>query len=337
MWIVGPLATLIGLLLIYSVFFFTLTEMRYGPPGGFVKAAGVDIHYFAMGPALPTGAPIVLIHGASGNLRDMVESLMLTLFQRHRVFAFDRPGHGWSGRPKRPDITNPAVQAAVLHEAIQALGIERPVLLGHSWGGAVATAYALAYPDELSGLVVLSGATHVWEGNTAWYHKIVAMPVIGTIFLCLFMVPGGQLLMRSGVIGNFAPNFPPIGYARRIGLPLLLRPKNFRANSADSAGLRSWLVAQSKRYDEIKVPTIIITGNRDKTVWAKLHSYALHRQIAGSELIKLVGIGHMPHYIRPDLVTDALSRLARGESPRAGTHVVEPEVFSSETRAEVAE
>ncbi len=325
MWIVGLFAILIGVLLIYSGLFFVLTEDRYRPRGGFVKAAGVDIHYFAMTPPVPTGAPIVLIHGASGNLGDMAESLMLNIYQRHRVFAFDRPGHGWSSRPDRPDITSPAVQAEVLHEAIEALGIERPVLLGHSWGGAVATAYALAYPDALSGLVVLSGATHVWEGKTAWYHKLVAMPVIGTIFLYLFMVPGGQILMGPGVASNFAPNFPPPHYAKRIGLPLLFRPKSFRANSADSAGLRSWLVAQSKRYGEIKVPTIIITGNRDKTVWAKLHSYALHQQIVGSELIKLVGIGHMPHYIRPDLVIDALSRLARGEAPRAGTHLVEPE------------
>lgn len=330
MWIVGPFATLIGLLLIYSGFFFILTELRNRPRGGFVKAAGVDIHYVTMTPPMPTGAPIVLIHGASGNLGDMVESLMPSLYQRHRVYAFDRPGHGWSGRPDLPDITNPAVQAAVLHEAIEALGIERPVLLGHSWGGAVATAYALAYPDALSGLVVMSGATHVWEGKTAWYHKLVAMPVIGTIFLYLFMVPGGHILMRPGVAGNFAPNFPPPDYARRIGLPLLFRPRNFRANSADSAGLRSWLVTQSKRYHEIRVPTIIITGNRDKTVWAKLHSYALHEQIAGSELIKLVGIGHMPHYIRPDLVIDALSRLARGERPRAGTHVFEPEAYGAD-------
>lgn len=326
MWIVGAFAVLIGLLLIYSLLFFVLTGIRYRPRGDFVESAGVRIHYLAMTPAMPTGAPIVLIHGASGNLGDMAESLMGNISQQHRVFAFDRPGHGWSGRPDRPDITNPAVQAAVLQEAIEALGIKRPVLLGHSWGGAVATAYALAYPDALSGLLVLSGATHVWEGKTAWYHKLVALPVIGTIFLYLFMVPGGQLLMRPGVANNFAPDFPPIGYAKRIGLPLLFRPKNFRANSADSAALRSWLVAQSKRYSEIRVPTIIITGNRDKTVWAKLHSYALHQQIAGSELIKLVGVGHMPHYIRPDLVIDALSRLTRGEGPHVGTHVVEPEV-----------
>jgi pimeloyl-ACP methyl ester carboxylesterase len=325
MWVLGFLVMLVGLLLLYSGLFFTLIEDRFRPRGGFVAAGGVDIHYLAMTPSLPQGAPIVLVHGASGNLGDMFVSLMPDLAKRHRVFAFDRPGHGWSGRPRRADITDPAVQAEVLHDAIKALGIERPVLLGHSWGGAVATAYALAYPDDLSGLLVLSGATHVWEGKTAWYHRLVATPVLGILFLYLLMIPGGQLMMGPGVVGNFAPNFPPVDYARRIGLPLLFRPANFRANSADSANLRDYLKIQSKRYGEIRVPTIIITGNRDRTVWAKLHSYALHDEIKGSELIKLVGVGHMPHYIRPDLIVDALSRLALGEPPRAGIHVIEPE------------
>lgn len=317
------LLVLIGVLLVYSIIFFTLTYFLNRPRGKFVKVAGVDIHYLEYLPPAPEGAPIVLVHGASGNLGDMAESLMPLLKEHHHVVAFDRPGHGWSQRPADAAMTDPMRQAEVLHEAITALGLKKPVLLGHSWGGAVATAYALAYPQELSGLLVMSGATHVWEGKTAWYHKLVATPFIGTLFLYLLMVPGGQVLARSGVTTNFAPNKAPENYARRIGLPLLFRPANFRANSADSSALRSWLALQSKRYHEIRVPTIIITGNRDKTVWAKLHSYALHDAITGSEMIKLVGVGHMPHYVRPDLVVDALARLARGELPRAGTHIVE--------------
>ena len=307
----------------YSAYTFSKTARDHPPRGKFVKAGGVDIHYVEMSSAHPEGATIVLVHGASGNLGDMVESLMPELSKHHRVIAFDRPGHGWSGRPSRDDITDPAAQAEVLHEALTNLGVTRPVLLGHSWGGAVATAYALKFPDALSGLLVLAGATHVWEGETAWDHKLVRKPVLGEMFLRTLMAPGGKLLSEAGVANNFAPNEAPDNYTNRIGLPLLFRPDNFRANSADSSRLRSYLKIQSKRYAEIKVPTIIITGNRDKTVWAKLHSYALHEEIAGSELIKMIGVGHMPHYVRPDLVVDALTRLASGESPRAGTHIVE--------------
>ncbi len=181
-------ATVFGLpLALYSAYAFSRTVRDHPPRGKFVKAGGVDIHYVEMSPAAPQGAAIVLVHGASGNLGDMVESLMPELSKTHRVLAFDRPGHGWSGRPDRADITDPAAQAEVLHEALAHLGVTRPVLLGHSWGGAVATAYALKFPDALSGLLVLAGATHVWEGETSWYHKLVRQPVVGEIFLRTLM------------------------------------------------------------------------------------------------------------------------------------------------------
>jgi len=72
------------------------------------------------------------------------------------------------------------------------------------------------------------------------------------------------------------------------------------------------------RYGEISVPTIVVTGNADYTVSPKLHSYAFHNAVAGSELVKLRGTGHMPHYARREAVVDAVLRLARGERPRAG-------------------
>ena len=322
--LLATVATALLALALYSAGYAALTARRFPPRGHFVDVDGVSIHYVEMGPAAPAGAPVVLVHGASGNLGDMVASLMPELAKRHRVVAFDRPGHGWSGRPTGRDIADPAAQARLLHAAAEKLGLVKPVLLGHSRGGALATAYALQFPEDLSGLLVLSGATHVWEGPTAWYHRVVSTPFVGAIFLRLLAVPGGQALMGAGIKGNFAPDEAPSGYAERIGLPLLFRVANFRANSADSSRLRGYLKVQSRRYREIRVPTIIITGNRDKTVWAKLHSYALDDEIAGSELIKLVGVGHMPHHVRPDIVHDALERLARGEGPRAGTHVVEP-------------
>lgn len=322
------LEILVGLVMalgLYTALYSARIERAYPPSGGFVEVDGALIHYVEAAPAEPRGTPIVLVHGASGNAGDMVASLMPELSKHHRVVAFDRPGHGWSERSSNGDVSDPSVQARILHEAAAKIGLEKPVLLGHSWGGAVATAWALDFPDDLSGLLVLAGATHPWEGEVAWYHRIVTTPVIGSIFLGLLALPGGLLLVRSSVAGVFAPDAAPEGYAERIGLPLLFRPRHFRANSTDSSRLREHLVTQSQRYQDIRVPTIIVTGNRDKVVWAKLHSYALHGQIVGSELIKLVGVGHMPHYVRADVVIDALERLARRESPRAGTHVVEPE------------
>ncbi|MBL4864185.1 MAG: alpha/beta hydrolase [Rhodobiaceae bacterium] len=329
-WIVFPIVLGIGLvgLWVFSVLTVRKTERRFGLHGKLVRSHGISIHYVDVGPteAEEEGlAPIVLIHGASGNLRDFEASILPELARKHRVIAFDRPGHGWSERPGVHDIDEPARQAIVLHDALCALGVEHPVILGHSWGGAVATAYGLQFGEEMSGLVIMSGATHPWKGSTAWYHRVLAKRVLGPLFLWLIVIPFGRFLADAGVASNFAPDPAPAGYAEAIGLSLLFRPKHFRHNSTDTRKLRSHLADQSQRYDEIALPTIIITGTRDQTVLAKLHSYALHEQITGSELVKLQGVGHMPHHVRPDVVIDAVTRLAAGGAPKPGVHVYPPE------------
>jgi len=311
---------------LYVVFLIRQTEKQFPRQGKLVRSHDADLHYVDVGPLDPDGidrAPIVLVHGASGNLRDFEASLIPLLADKHRVLAFDRPGHGWSERPDGPDMHDPARQAAVIHEALENLGVTRPVLLGHSWGGAVASAYALSFGADLSGLLVLAGATHPWKGQVAWYHRLLAKPVLGTVFLWGVVVPLGRVMAAAGVKSTFAPDPAPTGYEEAIGLSLLFRPDHFRHNSTDTSRLRDHLAGQSARYHEIAVPTVIITGNRDQTVLAKLHSYALHEQITGSELIKLEGVGHMPHHVRPDIVVDALARLAAGEPVRAGLHVHE--------------
>jgi pimeloyl-ACP methyl ester carboxylesterase len=303
-------------------------EKQYGRHGAVVSLGDVELHYVDVGPIDAPGetqAPIVLIHGASGNLRDFEASILPTLAKDHRVLAFDRPGHGWSGRPNASDAHDPAHQAALIHDGLQKLGVERPVVLGHSWGGAVATAYALQFAADMSGLLVLAGATHPWKGPVSWYHRILAMPIIGSIFLWMVVLPFGRLLASAGVQSTFIPDSAPDGYEKALGLSLLFRPGHFRNNSIDTSNLRTHLARQSQRYDQIAVPTIIVTGNRDQTVMAKLHSYALHEQISGSELIKLQGVGHMPHHVRPDIVVDALVRLAAGQGTDAGTHVHPPQ------------
>ncbi|MBI1260925.1 MAG: alpha/beta fold hydrolase [Rhizobiales bacterium] len=316
------LVLVFGGLAVNSMAYTKQVEAAFPPLGEFITVDGGRIHYVSEGEAPDGVATIVLIHGASGNLRDMTQTLVPALAPATRVIAFDRPGHGWSERTMLADIPNPAVQARVIHDALAAMGVTKPVILGHSWGGAVATAYALEFPDEISGLLVMSGATHPWPGGVAWYHGVVQTPVIGSFFLHTLLVPIGKPMLEPGVVGNFKPNVPPADYVNKIGLPLLLRPAEFAANSADTSNLKTYLAAQSQRYGEITTPTIIITGNADHTVSPKIHSYALHQQIAGSELIKLKGVGHMPHYADTPVVVDALMRLARGEAVKSGETVI---------------
>ena len=101
---------------------------------------------------------VVLIHGASGNLEDMRLALGERLALSHRVILVDRPGHGWSARPDSDDYASPARQAELVAGALE-LGVRRAILIGHSWGGACATAFALAFPKQTAGLILLSAVT----------------------------------------------------------------------------------------------------------------------------------------------------------------------------------
>ena len=99
------------------------------------------------------GRDVVLIHGAMTCLDDMAIALFASLEGEFRVTAFDRPGHG---RNMTPVASAPWEQAEAVHAAVQSLGLVRPVVVGHSFGGAVALAYAQRFPEETAGVVALS-------------------------------------------------------------------------------------------------------------------------------------------------------------------------------------
>src|SRR5262245_27669737 len=91
-------------------------ERAYPPAGRFVQVAGGRIHLLELG--LPDSPPVVLLHGASGNLGDLKLALGEKLMTRYRVILVDRPGHGWSNRPPGRDESSPARQAELIHEAL---------------------------------------------------------------------------------------------------------------------------------------------------------------------------------------------------------------------------
>ena len=128
-------------------------ERRNPPEGKFTTVDGVRLHYIEHG----TGPVIVLLHGNGTMARDFVLSGVLDLLAKdHRVIAFDRPGFGFSERP-RGRIWTAEAQAALLQKALLGLDVRQPVVVGHSWGTLVALALALRDPADVAGLVLLSG------------------------------------------------------------------------------------------------------------------------------------------------------------------------------------
>jgi pimeloyl-ACP methyl ester carboxylesterase len=293
-------------------------EAAHPAAGRFVDVRGGRLHVLELRPSSrEEQLPIVLVHGASGNLNDLRLALGDRLAKNRRVILVDRPGHGWSDRPGGGADASPARQAALIVEAIDRLDVGRFVLLGHSLGGAVASAIALTWPDRLAGLVLLAPVTHPWEGGIDWYNTIMSTPVIGRLFAHTVAVPLSFLLLDDAVTTVFAPQPAPADYVRRAAIRLLLRPAQFVANAQDIAALKAFVTAHAPRYREMRVPTIILTGTDDGTVAPHVHARAFAAAVPHARLITLAGIGHMPHHASADRVVAAVEQLtARAQTAK---------------------
>ena len=160
-----------------------------------------------------------------------------------RVFAVDRPGHGWSDRLAGADAASPAGQAAALRAALARRGVERAIVVVHSLAGMLGLAMALDAPEFARGLVLLAPVSHPWPGGVAWYYRLAASRLFGPAFRRLFVLPAGLASMRGGVREVFAPNPPPKDYVVATRLPLVFRPRHFRANAEDVVAAEAHVAA----------------------------------------------------------------------------------------------
>jgi pimeloyl-ACP methyl ester carboxylesterase len=289
-----------------------LIERAHRPAGVFVPVSGGRLHVVELGP--PQGGhdpPVVLLHGASGNLEDQRLILGNRLAATRRVILIDRPGHGFSDRPGGAADASPGRQAFLVAEAIAGLGVARAIIVGHSWSGALAAAYALNYPDRVAGLMLLAPVTHPWPGGISWYNDIAALPVIAQLFARTIVLPLGLCLIGRAVAQVFAPQAAPKRYIRRAASLLVLRPAEFVANAQDLAALKGFVAEQVPRYRAIAAPTVVITGDRDRTVSPKIHARAVAALIPNAKLVELAGVGHMLPHVAPAAIIAAIDDLGR--------------------------
>lgn len=282
-----------------------MAERRYPPTGQLLDVGGTTVHAHVEG----SGPAVILIHGASGNTRDFTFDLVGRLSDRYRVVAFDRPGLGHTERLHEAGET-PREQARLLDDAAAQLGIDRAVIVGHSYGGAVALAWALERPDRVAAVVSLAGAANEWDGGLGPWYAIASSQLGGATLVPLIsaLAPRGQAERAMSAI--FTPQPVPQGYADYIGVDLTLRPATLRANARQVNGLKPHITEMSRHYGEIDVPVEIVHGDADTIVPLDVHSRPLARQIDGANLTILENVGHMPHHSDPEAVVAAIDRAA---------------------------
>lgn len=280
--------------------------------GALIDVDGKRMHVVDIGPRDSAKPPAVLIHGASVNLRDLQMSLGEKLAADRRVIMIDRPGRGYSERPK--DGYQLDVQARYIHGVVDQLDVERPVVVGQSLGGAVALSYALQYQNEISGLVLLAPVSHEWPGGVAWYNNASEIPVLGFALRRLIIPIYGQLAAQKGIKESFSPNQAPDDYFERSGLALLFRPRDFRSNAADIANLKDEIRKQQDRYGELELPVAIVVGDKDTTVSPEIHSLTLAKQVDGATLTVLPDTGHALHHAETAAILEIIEKISDGAS-----------------------
>jgi pimeloyl-ACP methyl ester carboxylesterase len=316
------IALIVLALLCASAFIFTRwqvarIEAKYPPTGEFVEVECLRLHYTQARPQGRERGVVLLLHGASGNQADVMAPLGAGLArQGFRVLAFDRPGHGWSQRPAGLEQASPDTQVDLIRAGLAKLGVSQAIVAGHSLAGALAANFAIDHKDFTRGLVLIAPVTHPWPGGVTWYYEWAARPWIGRIFANLLAMPIGLAMLDKAVASVFDPQTPPADYIDRIGAPLVLRPDNFVDNAQDVAHLAGFIDKQAPRMHEIEAPTTIITGDHDGVVYAHLHSLGSARDIAGSKLITLKGVGHAVQNVAPDAVIEAIVDVAERADAR---------------------
>jgi pimeloyl-ACP methyl ester carboxylesterase len=286
-------------------------ERDYPALGRLIEVEGCRIHAVTEG----TGPDLVLLHGASGNLREFTWRLMDRLTPRFRVTTFDRPGLGWSDAIANG--ADPRAQARVLRRAARRIGIEAPLVLGQSYGGAVALAWALDAP-ETAGLILVAGAAMPWSGPLGAWYRLTANPLANRALIPLVTAFASRRRVIRTIAEVFAPDPVPAGYAEASGAALALRRATMRENAAQVNGLLPHLRAMAPLYPRLALPIEIVHGSADTIVPLATHSEPLLKAVPSARLSRLDGAGHMPHHSHPEAVLAAIHRAAARADDPAG-------------------
>lgn len=287
-WFLVALAVVIGALVLWSAYVSRGVERWVPMDGRQVEVPGVRIHYVEMGPA---DAPaIVMIHGIMSQLRVFTYALAGRLAGDRRVIVMDRPGWGYSVLTgPRLDIRG---QADAVAAAILALGLEKPLLVGHSMGGAVSLALAFRHPGAVRALGLIAPYTQPIDQPPEPLKGLVIPAPLRPLIAWTIAVP---LSMRSGkakTVAVFAPDPLPEDFPIKAGGALAIRPASFQMGCYEIEMAPEVMKAQAPRYGEIAIPVSILYGRQDALLDPELHGRKTASAIPHGAIEMLDG-GHM--------------------------------------------
>ncbi len=312
------LSVFLALLAIYAglVWFAWTTQRkveRLAPPeGAYVTVQGVRLHYVERG----TGPRTVLcIHGLAGNARHFTAHVLARLSADFRVVVVDRPGAGYSA--PLADTPTPQAQASLLAALIDALDLERPIVVGHSLGGAVALALASAHPERVGALALVAPLSQAPAGVPSVFAGLVLPSALMRRVVGWTLAVPLSIARRDEVLSTvFSPEAVPRDFAVRGGGVLGMRPSAFAAASTDlMATTPGVMAALAASYPTLSMPVGVLYGSHDRILEPRLQGERLVEQIPHATLEWVEMGGHMLPLTVPDRVASFVRDVAARLTP----------------------
>jgi len=314
------LAAIGGGLVLYTARTVRKIEAAMPPTGSFIDLPGARLHYVERG----KGQSILLVHGLAGQLRHFTYGVMDRLATDFRVVAVDRPGSGYSRRPAVA-AAGLYAQADVLAALIDKLQLGRPLVVGHSLGGALALALAQRHPQRVAGLALVAPLTHMLQDvSPAFKGLAITRPWLRKFVAWTVAVPV-SIARREEILGLvFGPDAVPRDYATRGGGLLALRTSHVIAASTDLVAIAENLPEMMQRYAAMRLPVNILFGRGDRILDPQGQGEALAALIPGAQLT-LVDGGHMLPLTAPERT----ARFIRDAAARSLADSTNPDLSSS--------
>lgn len=300
-----------GALLLFNYLLARFIEALIPPQGRFIEVDGLRLHIVDSGEKPgQSGPPLVFVHGLLGQLNHFSYALS-GLFPERRVVLIDRPGAGYSQAAPSQSLE---AQGDLIAKLIAALNLQKPLVVGHSLGGAIALALTLDHPETLCGLALVCPLTQKVAATPGPFQGLVMQNAAARWLWAWTLGPAMSLLTSGPAVKTvFAPDAPPIDYWNRGGGLFAARPSSLLAASRDMAGLPEELAAQSARYAKLEVPVGVLFAAQDQILDPKLQGETLCRQTPKAELKNVDG-GHMLPLTQP-LVVEAFIRSRLPSNP----------------------
>ena len=308
-FIIVASAVIVGALVLFTALIAALVEGAVPPLGKTMVVDGATFRYLDEG----SGPTIVLVHGLAGNLRHFTYALKDRLTADYRVILFDRPGCGYSKMAAGASPRLPA-QAATIVAFMRALGLEKPLLVGHSLGGALSLAVALDHPEAIGGLALVAPLTHARDDVPSVFRLLATgSPLRRRLTAWLLATPASMLAGSTTLKMLFGPDAAPADFGKNGGGLLTVRPNAFIAASAEMVAVLEDLPTMAARYASIKCPVGVLHGTGDRILDFREQGEAVAKKIPGATIEMIADAGHMPPLVLPErtaaFIKDVASRV----------------------------